>query len=262
MLVSQLRFLFRALHAELLKLKRTLAFRIIFVLPFFIALLQFFVIWRTKKIPADFNLWQGHVNNSFQIWAIFMLPLLIALETALLNGIEHADKQWKHLFALPVPRHSIYFSKFIVAQGLILASTLVLALLTVIVGVAATYLRPELAGSPSLHSGCVASLGSVPLFWIAKLALQVWLAAWLIIAIQTWISMRWAGFPIALGAGIAGTFFALFAASAAIGKYYPWLLPMNLFLDGRFTSALVLGIGGGLLAALLGCLEFIRRDVN
>jgi hypothetical protein len=37
---------------------------------------------------------------------------------------------------------------------------------------------------------------------------------------------------------------------------------MNLFLDGRFTSALVLGIGGGLLAALLGCLEFTRRDVN
>src|SRR5688572_19919301 len=251
MLPSEFTFLFRALHAELLKLKRTLAFRVIFVLPFFIALLQFFVIWRTKKFPADFNLWQTHATNSFQIWAIFMLPLLIALVTALLNGIEHADKQWKHLFALPVPRHSIYFSKFIVAQLLILVSTFILALLTVIVGVATVYLKPELANT-----------GAVPLWWIAKLALQVWLAAWLIIAIHTWISMRWAGFPIALGAGIGGTFFALFAASAAIGKYYPWLLPMNLFLDDRFTSALVLGIAGGLLAALLGCLEFIRRDVN
>ena len=250
MLSSELIFLLRALHAELLKLKRTLAFRVIFVLPFFIALLQFFVIWRTKKIPADFNLWQGHVTNSFQIWAIFMMPLLIALETALLNGIEHTDKQWKHLFALPVPRHSIYFSKFIVAAGLILASTLVLALLTVIVGVVATSLRPELAAA-----------SSIPLFWIAKLALEVWLASWFIIAIHTWISMRWAGFPIPLGAGIGGTFFALFAASAAIGKYYPWLLAMNLFLDGRFTTALVLGIGGGVIAPLVGCFEFVRRDV-
>jgi hypothetical protein len=248
---SEFTFLFRALHAELLKLKRTLAFRVIFVLPFFIALLQFFVIWRTKKFPADFNLWQTHATNSFQIWAIFMLPLLIALVTALLNGIEHADKQWKHLFALPVPRHSIYFSKFIVAQLLILVSTLILALLTVLVGLASIYLKPELANT-----------GSLPFWWITKLALQVWLAAWLIIAIHTWISMRWAGFPIPLGAGIGGTFFALFAAGAAIGKYYPWLLPMNLFLDRRFTSALVLGIGGGLLGALLGCLEFIRRDVN
>lgn len=242
--------LFRALHAELLKLKRTLAFRVIFVLPFFVALLQFFIIWRTKSFAPSFKLWQTHPTNSLQIWAIFMLPLLITLETALLNGIEHADKQWKHLFALPVPRYSIYLSKFIVAQGLILASTLILALLTVLVGVASMYLRPELANA-----------GPVPYVWITKQATQVWLASWLIIAIHTWISMRWAGFPIALGAGIGGTFFALFAAGASLGKYYPWLLPMNLFLEGRFTMALVLGIAGGIAAALLGCFEFVRRDV-
>jgi lantibiotic transport system permease protein len=243
--------LMRALHAELLKLKRTLAFRVIFVLPFFVALLQFFVIWRTKKFAAGFDLWQMHPTNSFQIWAIFMMPLLITLETALLNGIEHSDKQWKHLFALPVPRSSIYLSKFIVASGLILASTMVLALLTVIVGVVAVSLKPELASIT----------GPVPYFTIAKQATFVWLAGWLITAIHTWISMRWAGFAIALGAGIGGTFFALFAASASLGKYYPWLLPMNLFLPGRFTTALVLGIGGGILAALLGCFEFVRRDV-
>ncbi|HEY0728231.1 MAG TPA: ABC transporter permease [Pyrinomonadaceae bacterium] len=243
--------LIRALHAELLKLKRTLAFRVIFVLPFFVALLQFFVIWRTKKFAAGFDLWQTHPENSFQIWAIFMMPLLITLETALLNGIEHSDKQWKHLFALPVPRRSIYLAKFIVALGLILVSTMVLALLTVIVGVVAVSLKPELA----------AITGPIPYFTIAKQATLVWLAGWFITAIHTWISMRWAGFAIALGAGIGGTFFALFAASASLGKYYPWLLPMNLFLEGRFTTALVLGIGGGVVAALLGCFEFVRRDV-
>lgn len=243
--------LLRALHAELLKLKRTLAFRVIFVLPFFVALLQFFVIYRTKKFAPGFDLWQTHPTNSFQIWAIFMMPLLITLETALLNGIEHADKQWKHLFALPVPRRSIYLSKFIVALGLILVSTMVLALLTVIVGVLAVSLKPELA----------AITGPVPYLTIAKQATLVWLAGWFITAIHTWISIRWSGFAIALGAGIGGTFFALFAASASLGKYYPWLLPMNLFLEGRFTTALILGIGGGVLAALLGCIEFVRRDV-
>ena len=173
-----------------------------------------------------------------------------ALHAALLNGIEHSDKQWKHIFALPVPRHSIYLAKFIVAQALILISTAVLAVLIVIVGVAATYVRTELANA-----------GPVPFGWIAKYTLLVWIAGWFIIAIHTWISMRWSGFPIALGAGIAGTFFALFAASASIGKYYPWLLPMNLFLDGRFTAAIVLGAAGGIIGALLGCVEFVRRDV-
>ena len=36
---------------------------------------------------------------------------------------------------------------------------------------------------------------------------------------------------------------------------------MNIFVDERFATALVLGIGGGIIAALLGCLEFTRRDV-
>ena len=242
--------LLRALHAELLKLKRTLAFRVIFVLPLLVAVLQFFIVLRTKKFPAEFDLWQTMGTSSLQIWAVFMMPLLIALETALLNGIEHSDRQWKHMFALPVPRHAVYVSKVVVAMGLIFISTWVLSVLTVVAGIFATYLRPELANA-----------GPIPLGWFAKYTTLVWVASWMIIAIHTWVATRWAGFPIPLGAGIGGTFFALFAASASVGKYYPWLLPMNLFIDGRFKAAIVLGIIGGIVATLAGCLEFVRRDV-
>lgn len=52
------------------------------------------------------------------VWAVFMMPLLITLETALLNGIEHGDRQWKHICALPIPRHALYLAKFVVAQAL------------------------------------------------------------------------------------------------------------------------------------------------
>src|ERR1044072_1655685 len=114
----------RVLHAELLKLKRTLAFRVIFVLPILVALLQLFIVLKMKEF-----------FKRFQIWAVFMTPLLITLETALLNGIEHGDKQWKHIFALPVPRSYVYFAKIIVAQALILISTFMLAILSVLVGV-------------------------------------------------------------------------------------------------------------------------------
>lgn len=242
--------LLRALHAELLKLKRTLAFRVIFVLPLLVALLQFFIVLRTKKFPADFDLWHTIGTTSLQIWAVFMMPLLITLETALLNGIEHSDRQWKHIFALPVPRHAVYVAKVIVAQGLIFISTLTLSLLIILVGIIATHLRPELANAPP-----------IPFGWFAKYTVLLWVASWLIIAIHTWIATRWSGFPIPLGAGIGGTFFALFAASASVGKYYPWLLPMNLFIDGRFKTAIVLGITGGIVATLAGCFEFVRRDV-
>ena len=130
--------------------------------------------------------------------------MLITLETALLNGIEHSDRQWKHIFALPVPRHAVYVAKVIVAQGLIFISTLILSLLIIVVGIFATHLRPELTNA-----------GPIPFGWFAKYTTLVWAASWLIIATHTWIATRWSGFPIPLGAGIGGTFFALFAASVS-----------------------------------------------
>ena len=199
---------------------------------------------------ADFNLWGMISRASLSLWAVFMLPLLITLETALINGVEHGEKQWKHIFALPIPRHAVYVAKFLIAQSLAAASTLILCALIAIVGLALTRLRPELP-----HSG------AIPFVWILKHAAFVWLASWLIIAIHIWVSIRWAGFAIALGAGIGGTFFAIFAASAGMGKYYPWLLPVNIFIEGRFRVALLLGAGGGLVAAVIGCVEFARRDV-
>jgi ABC-2 type transport system permease protein len=239
----------RVLYAELLKLKRTLAFRVIFVAPLLVALLQFFVLLRPQLSPG-LKLWETLPKATLTIWAIFMMPLLITLEAALVNGIEHSDKHWKHILALPVRRHTVYIAKFVTAQVLIAASTLVLCLLTVLVGLAATRVRPELANS-----------GPVPYGWIAKYALMLWLASWLIIAIQTWVSIRWSTFTVALGAGIGGTFFALFAASARLGKYYPWLLPLNVLSDERMVAALWLGVVGGVVAVVAGCFEFARRDV-
>jgi len=245
--------LLRALHAEALKLKHTLAFRMVFVAPLLVATLQFFIAWNQKRVPADFKFWDTMSQNGFSVWAIFMLPLLITLETALLNGLEHSEKQWKHLFALPVPRYAIYAAKLLMAQALVLLSSLVLSALIVLTGFALMRLRAEygIAGAPPYGS-------------IVKSALLVWLASGLIIAIHTWISARWASFTLALGAGIGGTFFALFAASANVGKFYPWLLPVNaigLIQGGdRFKWAMWLGCAGGVVAAVLGCLEFIRAD--
>src|SRR5262249_5652673 len=189
-----------------------------------------------RRFSDNFNLWETISRGSLSVWAVFMLPLLITLETALINGVEHGEKQWKHIFALPVPRHAVYTAKLLIAQALAAAGTLILSALTVLCGLALIRLRPELP-----HSG------AIPYAWILRHAALVWMAAWLIIAIHTWVSIRWPGFALALGAGIGGTFFALFAASARMGKYYPWLLPMNVFIEGRFAAALWLGAAGGVI---------------
>jgi len=242
--------LVRALHAEMLKLKRTLAIRMVFVAPLLVAALLFFILWERRNVGPDFNLWDVVTKVSLSTWAVFMMPLMITLETALLNGLDHGEKNWKHIFALPIPRHAIYTAKLIVAQMLIAASTLVLSFVAIFIGYFFKYWRPDMAKA-----------GSAPFGLIFKQAAMVWLAAWLIISIHTWISIRWAGIALALGAGIGGVFFAVFAASARVGKYYPWLLPVNVFSEERMAMALWIGAVGGIIAAVIGCLEFVRRDV-
>jgi non-heme chloroperoxidase len=242
-----------ALHGETLKLKRTLALRMILVAPVLAALLDLFVqVATVSRGRGDLaaGLWESHSRASLTIWALFLLPLLITLETALVCGIEHGEKHWKHLFALPLPRYAIYSAKLFMVQGLALLSTLVLCLLIVLSGFMLILWFPALA-----------SAGPPPLRSIVSRALECWLAAGLILSTNLWIAVRWPSFTVAMGAGIAGTFFALFASSIEASRYYPWLLPMDVLSGSdRLSTALILGTGGGVLMAALGCIDFTRRE--
>jgi pimeloyl-ACP methyl ester carboxylesterase len=242
----------RALYSEVLKLKRTLALRLILLAPVIVALLAVFI--QTAAVISGrgdlaATLWQAHTQESLTMWAVFLMPLLIAVETALLSSIEHGERQWKHLFALPVPRFAIYAAKFVVAQALILLSTLLLTALIATSGWLLVLYHPVLA-----------SAGPPPLWSIAVRAVQCWLAGGLILSINLWIALRWPSFTVPLGVGIAGTFVALFASSAKIAKYFPWLLPFNVLSADRLSAALMLGVGGGLAVAVLGAIDFSRRE--
>lgn len=247
--------LFRALSAETLKLKRTLAFWMVAVAPLLILLLQFVVIWNMvwnlKRYPPGFKLWGSVPQNGLSLWGVFMLPLFITLETALLNGLEHGEKQWKHLFALPVARPTIYFAKLLTALGLVGLSMLILYGGILLNGFFWQW-RVPLLSSPD----------PIPYLHILKQAAFVYLASWLILAFHTWISMRWPGFALSLGVGIGGTFFSLFAASAKQAEFYPWLLPLNVLSPERFTTALTMGIIGGVVVGIAGCWEVTRRNVT
>lgn len=243
----------RALAAEVLKLKRTLALRMVLLAPALVALLSLLAqsaAILTGRSDLTATLWHSHSQSSLTMWAIFLLPLLITIETTLLAGLEHAEKQWKQLFALPVPRASIFFAKFAVAQALVAISTLVLCAFIVLTGWLLILWHPALAAA-----------GAPPVASIAGRALGCWLAAGLILSINLWIALRWPSFTAPLGAGIAGTFFALFATSAKIAAYYPWLLPLDVLAgDERSMPALILGIAGGIVVAILGCIDFNRRE--
>jgi hypothetical protein len=80
--------IWHALRAETLKLKRTLALRIILLAPALVALLGLLVqsvaVMRDRGDLAA-TLWESHTRSSLTIWAVFLMPLVITVETTLLE---------------------------------------------------------------------------------------------------------------------------------------------------------------------------------
>ena len=92
---------------------------------------------------------------------------------------------------------------------------------------------------------------------------RIFVAAWLLVAVQLWIALRFASFVPALATGIAGTFFAVVATSARIGIVLPWQIPVNQLAADPSRANLALAIGGlgGCIALLAMLWSLSRREV-
>lgn len=243
-----------AIRAEGLKLKRTLALRMAFVAPLVVAVMIFFVYHQRKGITlAGGDLWVKINQDIVALWTLLMLPMFITLETALLGGLENSEKNWKHLFALPIPRTTIYAAKLISALALIGLSTLVLFGCLMGAGVLLGFLKPDYQ----------LAFSNIPWAQIFRPYYLTYLCAWLMIAIQIWVSVRWQSFTVALATGISATVMGyVLINSEKWGRIYPYTLPMNVLINnGNITRALLISLIGCLVASLLGAIEFTRRDV-
>ncbi len=250
--------LIRALSAETLKTKRTLALAMTGLAPLAIALLQFGVYLDRAGhpvVPPGESLWLRFSQNMFIYWTLLMLPLFVTLETALLSGLDQTNKNWKLLYTLPVPRWAYYAAKQIMSLVLIGASIIVLVILIFLVARLLQSIDPT-----SFDFSAPA-----PITHILKYALLTFLAAWFIISLHVWISMRWKSFVIACGAGIVATVCAVFVIQSDWGFYYPWTLAgivaSKMIEDEAPLMSVALGALGGIFVALVGGWDVSRQDV-
>lgn len=251
-----MKHLFRALSAETLKLNRTLALALVFLTPFALAFLEIAIGFeygrRMYRVGGD--AWMTLISHTAMMWNLLLLPLFVTLEMGLLGALEHNNSTWKQLFALPLPRWSIYAAKQLLAMGLIGLSMLALAAMTVGVGLIGRICLPELGFD-----------APIPFGMLLQNMLLSYLAAWLIISIHLWVSLRWSSFVLAMSVGIVPTVISAVTFGSDWSPFNPWALPgevsNGLFEMQPFLGALLLGLLGGVVAACLGCLESSRRDV-
>lgn len=249
-------YLRRAVSAETLKLKRTLAVWMVLIAPSVVVALNFVMLLDrgAQYLTEADTAWQALAKNVLLFWALMMLPLFITLETALLGGVDHNSQQWKHLYALSIPRWAIYAAKSIIALILIGASTLVLWLETMAAGLLLHALKPEIpTGWP------------VPAGELLQPMLLTFLIAWCIIAVHLFVALRWQSFTFAIGFGIATAVINFMVIqSEKWSKAFPWSWPGYAIMEEGadfLPVALALGLAGGVIVGLIGMWIVSRREV-
>jgi hypothetical protein len=254
--------LVRVLRAELLKMRRTIALKMVVLAPAVVLLLILFMAseapFSTLHRNGVRNEWANLVRLNLWFWALLMLPLYITLETALLAGIDHSDNQWKSLFARPVPRWTFFVAKLTAAVAMTGISTFLLLCGMVLSGLVLPHLEPQ------LHF-------DTPVPWAAMLqqSSQIFGLVMLALTIQHWVSLRWRSFSVAIGTGIIGTVIGFFAAAAGqqVGgwpQYFPWALPILVVAKQPHNIPQILAFSSALaiVVAVAGCWEFCRREVQ
>jgi lantibiotic transport system permease protein len=251
--------LLRSLAAELLKIRRTRALLIALVAPYLVALLPFVVALSQggtlARRPA-FSPWIWLAGAAFSTWTLILFPLFLSLEAALLAATEHRSHGFKHLFALPVRRGALYGAKQIAVALLTAASLLLLVLGLVAAGLALRELRPGLGFE-----------APVPWSDLLVCAGRIFAASGLVLAVHTWMSLRFRSFAPVLALGILATVvtIALNSGDVEVWPWFPWSLPFRAargFGQAVHEPALLaLGALGGLAAAVFAGWEMTRRDV-
>jgi hypothetical protein len=242
---KNMKTLFCTLSTELIKMKRTLGFWLALLAPLVLAGLAFLVMAARGKDMMEFangQAWLWHMKFTLTLWGLFLLPLFVTLETTLLAGWEHNNGTWKLLFSQPVPRWKVIAAKQFSALVLLGISHVVLWSVTV--------------GSGFLLRAVHPNLGfETPPLWLEMLdyCLLIYLIAGLIIAVHSFVSLRWSNFVVAMAVGIVATMSGVFfISSEKYAPYYLWammgLIANKLLENGWPVGQLVMGIGEGCLS--------------
>ena len=239
------------LRVEILKIRRSLALLMMLLCPLMVVLLSTGMLLKAGALAqGKAAAWQGFWLGNLALWCYFMLPLYIALITALLNGNEHKNHTWRLMLTLPVRSWQWYLAKVVLAWGLVCGANLCLLLLCAAVVMLLGGLGYSLNGA-----------WAFPVYWGL---LKISFACLPVVVIQHAVSWRFANIVLPLGLGIVATMGILQLGSSKYWVWFPWSYPL-MATNGSDTAmqlqavALALGVAGGALA--LGMWRGCGREV-
>ncbi|HXB74193.1 MAG TPA: ABC transporter permease [Candidatus Acidoferrales bacterium] len=235
--------------SEAIKLRRSAPVRLAIAAPALLFLLEILTMFGRRHInltdPAI--LWRDLLSFGWIMWLGLFTPALIVFEAICLANMEHNSKQWKQLFALPIPRWRVFGVKMLFC-GLLLGASFLAFTVTSVGGVL------MFSGARGLNLA-----SAIPWREILLTAIRGYVACWLLIVVHTWLSVRFPGFAVPAGIAFAAMLIGVLLLGVGrdvFGWWYPWILPISVRPEGLYDShntlapALFGGFAGLLLAPL------------
>ncbi|MEE9406954.1 MAG: ABC transporter permease [Polaribacter sp.] len=260
--MTVLSFYISSIKNEFIKLKRTFSFwltiisALLFPLLFFIA---YFLKHKTNTPETGINPWEKFMTVQIENSIPFFIPMFIVLITSLIMQIEHKSLGIKHLFALPIPKWSVYFGKLSIVIFAIITTYIYYYIAILLSGALLGLIHPDLAFlnfQPEhvkyikmLFTSLVASLG--------------------IVGIQFWLSFRFKNFIIPLGIGMFLAIIGIILSQAPQSIYFPYSFSvLSVSLGDKMPS--ILGISSVtvfsvicfLITSTLGYLNIKRINIK
>lgn len=237
----------RMISVELQKLKGSLALALALLAPALPGFLAFLSLLNAKSSPR----WASVLGEFvLPLWALFLLPMVIAAFTTLVGQIEYRTRCWDHILALPVPRWQIFTAKTVV----ILAANIAMTIFVLVYAWAGAAMGGALGG--------YAPVGPIPWVSVSERVGGLLASSTMLVVIQTWVALRFGSFVVPLSVGIAGTLVTLAVAMTRTeeANWFPWVLPQRAMLSPDPLQVAVLGGVGGACLLVLMVFDLSRRQ--
>lgn len=202
--------------SEWLKTRRTTAFWLVVSGGLFIpAILIAIRIINSNELVAIYKsnfFWENLFSKSWQIMAVFLLPMGVILSTSLLTQIEYRNNTWKQLHTTPQRYSLIFVTKLTVILVMMLQFFVLFNL-----GIYLSGIIPAL-----FYNNIHFSAQPIPYMRFLKINVQFFIDCLPIVALQLLIALQFKNFMISLGAGIGLLVASMFAVQWKYGYTIPY----------------------------------------
>jgi len=243
--------LIKLIQIELLKTKRSLALLMMFLSPLMVLLVNLLLLLNNEGKMIGVKGWSIFWLQNYAMWGYFMMPLYIALITALLNGIDHRSNGWRFMMSQPVKQKDLFLAKLILAWFYFIGACVVLFL-----GIVLSIVCLEAFGVSGVE---------MLSFEVSQKLAYTTVAGLAILTIQHIVSWRWKNIVAPLGLGVVATMSIMQFSHSKYWHFNPWtytLMTTNGADPTGQTLAIIYSLVISLALTLIALYWLGRREVS